>query len=159
MVSVNAPERLLIIEKDSGLTLFDYKWIDSDVDEDFFGGVLQGFLHISIEAFRKGDIHEIRFQEGILIIHHGQDIMAGLLTTGESKKLKAELADFVQMFENDYYSNPYSSPNEVSKYEIVNSLVGQYFPEFNPHASSAAELREKVIADKEFAEKELKELF
>ncbi len=149
------PERLLIIEKNSGLTLFDYKWVDSDVDEDFFGGVLQGFLQISTEAFRKGEIQEIRFEEGRLFINHGQDIMAGLLTTGESKKLKAELAKFVNMFEADYYSNPYSAPNEVSKYEIVNTLVGQFFPEY-PKVIAATELGEK---DKEFALKEIRELF
>ncbi len=151
----SVPERLLIIEKDSGLCLFDHKWVESDVDEDFFGGVLQGFLHISTEAFRKGDIREIRFEGGILLIHHGQSIMAGLLTTGDSKKLKSELADFVQMFESDYYSNPYSSPNEVSKYEIVSTLVGQFFPEY-PKVSAATEIGEK---DKEFALKELNELF
>ncbi len=149
------PERLLIIERDSGLTLFDFKWIESEVDEDFFGGVLQGFLQISTEAFRKGEIREIRFEEGRLIIHHGHDIMAGLLTTGESKKLKAELAKFVHMFETDYYSNPYSAPNEVSKYEIVSTLVGQFFPEY-PKVSAATEMVEK---DKEFALKELGELF
>jgi hypothetical protein len=122
-------ERLLIIEKDSGLTLFDYKWVESDVDEDFFGGVLQGFLHISTEAFRKGEIQEIRFEDGKLIIHHGENIMAGLLVTEDNDTLRTELGEFLHMFETEYYSNPYSSPNEVSKYEIVNTLVSQYFPE------------------------------
>ncbi len=141
------PERLLIIEKDSGLTLFDYKWVESDVDEDFFGGVLQGFLHISTEAFRKGDIKQIRFEEGILIIHHGQDIMAGLLVNRESKKIKVALGKFVHMFETDYYSNPYSAPNEVSKYHIVNALVGQYFPEHTPKISAAPEIHEKELKE------------
>jgi len=139
------PERLLIIEKDSGLTLFDYKWVETEVNEDFFGGVLQGFLHISTEAFRKGNIREIHFEEGVLLIHHGRDLMAGLLVGEESPALRVQLEKFVEMFENDYYSNPYSAPNEVSKYKIVNSLVVQFFPTYSHKITYTRGISEKEI--------------
>jgi len=136
------PERLLIIEKDSGLTLFDHKWVESDVDEDFFGGVLQGLLHISLEAFRKGAIQEIIFAEGRLLIHHGEDILAGLIVSDQSDVLRTKLGEFATMFENDYYADPESIPNEVSHYSIVSTLISEYFPEDSPRVNSDNNLLE-----------------
>ena len=60
-------DRLTVIQNKSGITLFDYKWVESDIQDVLLGGLLQGVKNISIEVIKKGELKEIILTQGTLL--------------------------------------------------------------------------------------------
>ena len=123
-------DRLTVIQTKSGITLFDYKWVESEIQDLLLGGLLQGVKNISLEVLKKGEIKEIVLAHGTLLFYLDKNITIGLLVSKTSKYLKKCLEQFSVAFEKKYKKELTLAVEfvEASRFDQASDLVNFYFP-------------------------------
>jgi len=130
-------DRLTVIQTKSGITLFDYKWVESEIQDLLLGGLLQGVKNISVEVLKKGELKEIVLTHGNLLFFLDKNITIGLLVSKTSKYLRKCLEQFSFAFEKKYNKELTLAEEfvESSRFDHASDLVEFYFPhipsEFN----------------------------
>lgn len=107
LLSFNAT-RLIIIDDQSGVPLFEYSWIYEKFDSCVIGGLLKGIIEISKMVMQKGYIRELRLDNGYLLIYKKNSILVGVFTTRSSNYLE----DCIKRFTNEFLKIP--TPLDVS---------------------------------------------
>jgi len=132
-------DRLTVIQNKSGITLFDYKWADSEIPDVLLGGLLQGVKNISVEVIQKGELKEIILTNGTLLFFLDRHITVGLLISKTSNYLRKCLKQFSIAFEQEFDKDLSLMQEfvEASRFNSAIKLVEFYFPhipsEFNQH--------------------------
>ena len=123
-------DRLTVIQTRSGITLFDYKWAESEIQDLLLGGLLQGVKNISVEVLKKGEIKELVLTHGTLLFFLDKNITIGLLVSKTSKYLRKCLEQFSLAFEKKYNKELSLAEEfvESSRFNQASDLVEFYFP-------------------------------
>ncbi len=123
--------RLTIIDAKSGIRLFSHTWRAGSrmKDEDLFAGALQGISMIVKETVGRGQVREIRMDQGLMIIHmiEGTSIACILVATNSSRALRIALARFGEQFAREY-GQFFANTSVVSPFQDASNLIPQYFP-------------------------------
>ena len=121
---------LMIMEKQSGKSIFTYKWDTKKevIDENMFASMLKGVDSIFNESFHGGAIQEIALEEGVLLFSKLQstDFITVLISGRTSKILKKSLRDFNKKFYQAFnqYLNVYW---DRDNFKLADELVKEVF--------------------------------
>ena len=119
--------RLTVIHNLSGMSLYDYQWSETEIEEHLLAGLLQAVKQMSIEVLRKGEIKEIILTNGSLIFYQSQYITVGLLASKISNYLKDCLEKFTFAFERKFESDIKTKYVEYSRFSVARELINEYF--------------------------------
>ncbi len=119
--------RLLVIDAVSGISIFNYDWVETEIDDVLLGGLLQGFQNISNDLLKHGSIREVRLDTGVLILHKEKTIFVGLLASKSSKFLEESLKNFAEAFVRDLYPAETSRSADRDYYAPASNLIKRFF--------------------------------
>ncbi len=95
-------QRLITFGTTDGISLFTHTWHrpDRQIDEDLFSSMLQGMSMLVNESLKKGNVMEIKMEQGVLLISQdGKHPVASVLVTSKtSRVLRDGLAAFNRQF-------------------------------------------------------------
>jgi hypothetical protein len=120
--------RISVIEKGSGLPLYDFAWIDSNVNEALMGGLLQSMQHLSVEVLKSGEIEELNLKSGKLLFQTTPNILVGLLASKTSVYLRESFKLFIHEFERKFQTELISKEPNHEIYNQTIELIKKYFP-------------------------------
>ncbi len=125
--------RLTVIHNKTGMSLYDYNWSETEIEEQLLAGLLQAVRKMSLEVLKKGNIEEIIFSQGVLIFYQSKNITAGLLASKASKYLKECVEKFTMAFEEKFEEELVEAQKyiDTSHYFSSIELIEDYF-EFVP---------------------------
>ena len=123
--------RITVIHNNSGFPLFDYKWAETNINEDLLSGFMQVSQNLSLKLLEKGELKDFQLEKAVLIFQKSKNITVGLLSTNSSKFLRDCLEGFTEEFENEFkdiFNNtPIDSPIDTSKFNSAYILIESYF--------------------------------
>ncbi|MHA2051755.1 MAG: hypothetical protein ACW986_19250 [Promethearchaeota archaeon] len=124
-------ERLMVIEPESSLMLYQYKFktLVTQVDDDIAGTVIGGVNMILKEILTtNGHIKEIDYENKRIYFTHGSHSLSILITTVPSIEFKYRLEMFHLSFERMFKKElELEFFEEKSKFKKATNLVNQYF--------------------------------
>jgi len=120
--------RISVIEKGSGLPLYDYAWTESNVSDALMGGLLQSMQHLSIEVLKSGEIEELNLKSGKLLFQSTQNLLVGLLCSNTSVYLRESFTLFIRNFETMFCKELECKEPNLEVYHKANSLIVKHFP-------------------------------
>ncbi len=123
--------RLFIIYGESGKSIFNYRFRYQPVDEMRFSGLVQGMQQLSLDVLHVGDLREIRYEHGVLMMHRYPSFTVGLYGSRWSKYLAACVDQFARAFDDKFRSQLEKSGGSATEFDGAVSLVDKYF-EFIP---------------------------
>jgi hypothetical protein len=119
-------QRLIVFGTKNGASLFAHTWSKNDklLDEDLLSGVLHGVSMLFSESLNKGNLQEIKMEQGILLIKHDKThcIAFVIIASRSSAVLRDGLAGFANKFIETYASclEPIES---YEKFQDATSIV------------------------------------
>ena len=119
--------RLLVLNRTSGILLFEYAW--TDTERKSLSSFIHGLQKVSQEKFEVGYLKGLELDEGIVILEHSEKLTYALLTTKSTKYLELCLRNFRENFEKEILKKKISLEGVVdtSKFEFGNKLIQIYF--------------------------------
>lgn len=152
--------KLAVISKTSNLILFLHKWSSmpiqnqqtatpSDLEDNYFSGMLYGINIFVRESIQKGEVREIITDEAVLLVHHhiNYPVLFVLLATKSTYSLRTAFSTFVRRFVEKYADSFYQTQSK-SVYDSAIKLIDDCFP-FVPY---------NIISDKHTDETQPKPL-
>ena len=120
---------LLVIEKDSGVTLYRYNFSEKELDPDLISGFLTAIQGFSAEfTTETAAIKKLAYQNFEIELNTGDYIRAALVLSGQcSKFLVKTLIKFIDSFEQTYEESLKTMPVDLTKFEDASQLVFLYF--------------------------------
>jgi hypothetical protein len=119
--------RLLVIDTESGISIFSYSWVETEIDDVLLGGLLQGFQTISHQVMKHGRIQEVRLDNGVLILQTAKPIFVGLLASQSSKFLEECLKNFTDGFVQEFFPPGTSTFRDCDHYSPALNLIKRFF--------------------------------
>jgi hypothetical protein len=124
--------RLMVVDKESGISLFTYTWKYGEnlIGENLFSGIIQGVTMILKESMGgEGDVSEIKMGESVVLIHRDsvQPVVYVLASTKASGTLRDALRQFGSRFGKEY-GKCFVSMNDTSQFDSATTLVDECFP-------------------------------
>ncbi len=122
--------RLTILNAKSGISIFDKIWDKTSViDNDLFGGMMQGITGILNETVNRGNIRQIELEHATLIVYRDEKYPVAfvLLSDEFNKALRLALKQFAEKFCLKF-SDKFVDLNKVSQFEPASQLVEEIFP-------------------------------
>ena len=117
-------QRLIVFGTRNGASLFAHTWSKNDklIDEDLLSGVLHGVSMLFNESLNKGNLQEIKMEQGILLVKHDKthSIAFVIIASRSSEVLRDGLSGFAKKFIEAY--EPYLEPIET--YEKFQDAIG-----------------------------------
>lgn len=120
--------RISVIEKGSGLPLYDFAWVDSNINDALMGGLLQSMQHLSIEVLKSGEIEELNLKSGKLLFQSTSHLLVGLLSSNTSVYLRESFKLFIQEFEHEFHCELECKEPNLEVYHRAKNLITKYFP-------------------------------
>lgn len=122
--------RLVIIETESGIPIFNHDWESRNVlaQEDLFSGMLQGISMILTESVNRGNVNEVILDDAVLIMERSKEypVACVLVSTKSSRYLKQALKSFSTRFFIEF-KDSFSMPHDTSKFDPAENLVNEFF--------------------------------
>ncbi|HME53135.1 MAG TPA: hypothetical protein VKM55_13015 [Candidatus Lokiarchaeia archaeon] len=119
-------QRLIVFGTRNGTSLFAHSWSKSDelINEDLLSGMLQGMSMLFNESLKKGNLREIKMDEGIMIVKHDATYPVAfvLITSRSSSVLREGLSEFANKFIEVFGSHLEQSEN-VEQFQDASRLV------------------------------------
>jgi len=129
-------QKLIVYGTSKGISLFTYEWSKSErfIDEDMFTSILQGVGMIVNESLKKGNVQEIKMEQGVLLISHDDThpVASVLIASKSSQVLRDGLTafarQFVKMFEVslDHAEKPERFNNAIGLVHSCFPFIPQY---------------------------------
>jgi len=123
--------RLTIIDTQRGLTIFNHVWdkTSSGIDNDLFGGMLQGISGILQETVNRGTIRQIELEHATLMVYSVEKYpLAFILLSNESNKsLRLALKQFAERFFLEF-SDKFEDLSYITQFEPASKLIDEIFP-------------------------------
>ena len=99
------------------------------VEESLFSGMLQGISSFTKEILNKGNLQELRLDNGILIILRHPDWPVACILVAE--KSSAALRNGLQLFMAEFmlqFRTQLDDPSDVSKFSGAKHILRKYIP-------------------------------
>jgi hypothetical protein len=120
--------RLIVINKKSGLTLYDYQWTESQINDVLIGGLVKALQNISYEILNQGHIQELVLDNGILLLNEGHHVMVGIFASKASNYLKSCIKKFTENFETLFNIVLCNEEDcEITQFTTAEAIISSYF--------------------------------
>jgi hypothetical protein len=124
-------QRLIVFNTRNGISIFSHDWSKGNqlIDEDLFSSMLQGMSMIINESIKKGNVQEIKMEQGVLLISHDatHPVASVLIASKSALVLNQGLAVFARKFVAKYEPSLTSNEN-VEDFKNATDLVRECFP-------------------------------
>ncbi|MFX1480214.1 MAG: Ig-like domain-containing protein [Promethearchaeota archaeon] len=125
---------IMIIEKNSGVSIYDKQISLEGIDSDLISGFLQAISHFRTEikkgsvSTEKGKGFEMDYYDFKIIITDGEYVRVALILDGTpSEKLKESQIAFTESFESRYKSSLKSFSGDITEFRTSDDLIEKYF--------------------------------
>ena len=125
---------IMIIEKNSGVSIYDKQISLEGIDSDLISGFLQAISHFRTEikkgsvSTEKGKGFEMDYYDFKIIITDGDYVRVALILDGTpSEKLKESQIAFTESFESRYKSRLESFSGDITEFRTSDDLIEKYF--------------------------------
>jgi len=122
--------RLIVVNTESGISLYTYNWLkeETDVDKNLISGMVQGISLILKQSLKRGNVREISLDEGVMIIHRSgdYDIACVLISSKSSRALREGLEEFAQKFYSKF-ADIFKESWSTSKFEEATLIIDDCF--------------------------------
>lgn len=119
-------QRLIVFGTRNGVTLFAHTWSKNDplIDEDLLSSMLQGMSMLINESLKKGNLREIKMDEGILLIKQdaAYPVAFVLIASRSSSVLRDGLSRFASKF-IEMFGAYLEQSNNIDKFQEASKLV------------------------------------
>ncbi len=122
--------RLTIIDSLRGICIFNHIWDKSTkVDDDLFGGMMQGISGILKETVNRGNIRQIELEQALLLLYRDKryPVAFVLLSNEFNKSLRLALKQFAEKFYLNF-SDKFDDLSNISQFNSASKLVEEVFP-------------------------------
>lgn len=119
--------KLLVIKKESGIMIYDYKWAKDNIDDDLITGLITALQDMGNEVLDRGMIKEIILEHGSLIFCFGEWINVCLITSKISKSLRESLNNFSSNFEVRFFNEINSQSVIFENFKDADELIDRFF--------------------------------
>ncbi len=119
--------RLFVIQGESGKNIFNFRFRYQPVDELRFSSLLQGLQEISMDVLHAGDLREIQYEHGVLMLHKYPLFTVGLQGSRYSKYLAACVDQFAQAFKNQFNTQLEKEGGTATDFDGALPLIDLYF--------------------------------
>jgi len=122
--------RLTIIDSLRGICIFNHIWDKSSkVDDDLFGGMMQGISGILKETVNRGNIRQIELEQALLLVYRDEKYPVAfvLLSNEFNKSLRLALKQFAEKFYLTF-SDKFDDLSNISQFNSASKLVEEVFP-------------------------------
>ncbi len=123
-------QRLVTFGTTNGVSLFQHTWHRPGplIDEDLFSSMLQGMSMLVNESLKKGNVQEIKMEQGVLLIHQdGKHPVASVLVASKSSRvLRDGLAAFNRRFIENFAQHLDKNEN-IEVFNDAKKLVDSCF--------------------------------
>jgi len=122
--------RLTILDSIRGICIFNHIWDKSSkVDEDLFGGMMQGISGILKETVNRGNIRQIELEHAILLVYREEKYPVAfvLLSNEFNKSLRLALRQFAEKFYLTF-ADKFDDLSKISQFNSASKLVEEVFP-------------------------------
>jgi hypothetical protein len=109
------------------VSLFNFIWTASEVDDEIYSGLLHALQRISNDILKIGKIEQVLLSDGILIFKKLENITVGLLSSKCSKFLMECVERFSFEFENSYDTKLVNRIYNMGQFNSAIKLVEKYF--------------------------------
>ncbi len=126
--------RLVIIERDKSIPLYDHIWNKKDflIDENLFSGMISALGHFVKETIQKGNIKEIQLEESLVILKQSDrlHVVFVLLATKSSASLRSALNLFADVFTKKYRNeiDQFQKTADVNLFKDTPKVIDECFP-------------------------------
>ncbi|MFX1294580.1 MAG: hypothetical protein ACFFD2_06980 [Promethearchaeota archaeon] len=123
--------RLTIIDSTRGISIFDHFWVKSfsSIDNELFGGMIQGISGMLKETINRGNIRQIELEHATLLVYLDEKYPVAfvLLSNEFNKSLRLALKQFADRFYLEF-SDKFENLSEVTQFEPASKLITEVFP-------------------------------
>jgi hypothetical protein len=123
-------QRLVTFGTTNGVSLFTYTWHRPErlIDEDLFSSMLQGMSMLVNESVMKGNVQEIKMEQGVLLIHQDNKhpVASVLVASKSSQVLRDGLAAFNRQF-IDRFGQHLDKNESIEVFSDAKKLVDSCF--------------------------------
>lgn len=122
-----AASRLLVINKTSGVLIYEYDW--SDERQQNLASFIHGIQRVSQETFQVGELKALYLDEGLVILDYSKEITYALLTSKSTKYLQLCFQNFKEDFEKELKKSDLKVDGVINTadFEFGDKLVKNYF--------------------------------
>jgi len=119
--------RLLVINRKSGVLLYEYAWTDKEKKS--LSAFIHGIQRVSQDKFQVGKLKSLELDEGIVMLDHSEMLTYALLTTKSTKYLQLCFRNFKEDFEKEVQKKNITLEGviDTANFEFGNALVENYF--------------------------------
>ncbi len=121
---------LLVMNTISGIPVYKYEWSKMEFidDESLFSAMLQGIRIILGKSVKKGNVREIKLDEGILLLEYRpeENVAAILVSSKSTLPLKSGISKFLDAFCTKYH-DILKTP-DISEITKADEIVEKCFP-------------------------------
>lgn len=121
--------RLIIINRASGLLVYEYRWSNFELDQSILSGLIQALQIFSMEMLRIGDIQEMKLKDGVIMMEHGTYYTFALIVSKTAIYLRDCLQDFNSAFESEAEKRKLTDEEylDYKQFEYGDQLINKYF--------------------------------
>jgi hypothetical protein len=123
------PYRVLVMNR-QGVVLHQYVWSQAEFKDPALTQFLGALQYAPSQSDSSRGVLEVRFREGVLILHESALIRVGLFVSKASKLLRELLQKFSDQFETKFQKPLSETKTDPAEYEAAHELIAQYFSIF-----------------------------
>jgi len=123
--------KLMCIKSESGVPIYSYDWDSRNIaDPTLLSGAIQAISGILNEGLGKGFVKEVKFDEGMMLIHRTNDpaLMVVLITSKSSPILVNGLTQFATDFQKEFKQELNAKLLELRCFLSADALIKKNFP-------------------------------
>ncbi|MHA1834784.1 MAG: hypothetical protein ACTSV7_12450, partial [Candidatus Baldrarchaeia archaeon] len=134
ILELDSLESLLVVEKKSGLCLFEYPFKGTAVEPNLIAGFIQAIrgFYMEIGGMGEGEVGEIYYEmpePKVLTFHSGRYVYPILIAPGKLlPEVKDCLRNFLDKFEEEFETVLEMRTPEVSIFDKAREIVAECFP-------------------------------
>ncbi|MHA1270577.1 MAG: hypothetical protein ACTSPY_12365 [Candidatus Helarchaeota archaeon] len=120
---------LIIMNKESGIMLYQHNFIEVDIDADLVSGFLTAIQQFGSELKKESSIiKKIEYKGFEINIEDGNWVRTALIINGtSSKSIEEMLTSFVKLYENEYSRRLIKWTGDVSIFEDSKVIIEDFF--------------------------------
>ncbi|MFX0096605.1 MAG: hypothetical protein ACFE7E_02470 [Candidatus Hodarchaeota archaeon] len=147
-------QHIIVLEKSSGVSIYDQSFIGTDLDSSLVSGFLQAISSFGAEFTREvdGKLRELTYEGFRMLVDEGEYVKSALiLSKRPTSSLRDRLSYFTGAFEQKYEKHLRNWTAKLDHFENANLLVEDVFELslISPHKISTKKAKNVKLSDLE----------
>ena len=139
--------RLIIINRESGLLGYEYRWSNFELDQSILSGLIQALQVFSMEMLRIGDIQEMKLKDGVIMMEHGKYYSFALIVSKSAIYLRDCLQDFKFAFELEAEAKGLTDEEylDYEQFKFGKNLITKFFNNISKREIKTTIAEEQIL--------------